>query len=150
VDDIPRLKEVLAQAGERIGIDRAAEAGALWARWEEIVGDAVAEHAEPTSLRRGVLKIRATSAAWASEIGYLKEPIMRAANQALGAGVVTDVQVWTGPGPIRRRATASERGSEPARDEPSEPVARDPEEALARARAAWHKRARGGSVRGPR
>jgi hypothetical protein len=151
VDEPPRLRDLLGEAGARVGIERAAEAGALWARWEEIVGSAIAEHAEPTSLRRGVLRIRAVSPAWATEIGYLKEQIVSAANEALGAQLVTDVQLWTGPGPIRRRGAA--RGSEPSVEAPRQgprtaPPA-DPEEAFERARAAWWKRRSQGRSEAP-
>lgn len=152
MDEMPRLKEVLGEAGARIGIDRAAEAGALWARWEAIVGDVIAEHAEPTSLRRGVLKIRATSAAWATEIGYLKERIISASNAALGGNVVVDVKVWTSSEPIRRRR-AKRAPSEPvpsSSEDSGEAPQREPEEALARARAAWSRHRPGTSPRGPR
>ena len=134
-----------------MGIDRAAEAGALWARWGEIVGDAIAEHAEPTSLKRGVLRIRAISPAWATEIGYLKEHIIRSANEALGAALVADVQVWTGPGPIRDRTARGSRASAASTPPagPRQPPPKDPEEALERARAAWLRRRSGGGSRAP-
>ena len=148
-DAIPRLRELLGEAGARLGMDRAAEAGALWSRWEEVVGPAIAEHAEPTSLRKGLLKIRTDSASWATELAYMKEQVMSAANALLGEGTVSDVQVWTGPGPIRRKRV--EGPSRPTAPDPSrgsdEDRALAPEAALERARAAWQKRRSAGPRR---
>ena len=137
-----RLRDLLSEAGSGLGVDRAVEAGVVWAKWQEIVGDAIAQHAEPTSLRRGTLKIRALSPAWATEIGYLREQIMRAANDRLGSPIVTEVQVWTSSEPLRRRPRAQDPKSTVAST--SEGAAKappdDPEEAFERARAAWLRR----------
>jgi predicted nucleic acid-binding Zn ribbon protein len=141
-DSLPRLRELLGEAGSRLGMERAAETGALWRRWEEVVGPTIAAHAEPTSLRRGVLKIRTDSPTWATELGYLSEQVMSAANELLGGQIVSEVQVWTAPGPIRKRAPATS-GSERARGRgaaPARPAPEDPEEAFERAREAWARR----------
>jgi predicted nucleic acid-binding Zn ribbon protein len=123
-------------------MDRAAEAGALWARWEEVVGSTIAGHAEPTSLRRGVLKIRTDSPSWATELGYLREQVMAAANELLGGDLVTEVQVWTAPGAIRAKGSRRPpAGQDPSAVEGRRPAADEaPEEAFERARAAWLRR----------
>ena len=96
----PRLKDLLGSTAARAGLDDPVSTGAVWARWEEIVGSEVARHAEPTSLKRGVLRIRTESPVWATEIGYLGPEIKRQVNTALGRDLVTEVTVWTGPGPV--------------------------------------------------
>lgn len=141
-ESIPRLRDLLSEAGSKLGMDRAAEAGALWARWEEVVGPTIAGHAEPTSLRRGVLKIRTDSPSWATELGYLREHVMAAANDLLGVGIVTEVQVWTAPGAIRksgskRPAVADDSA---AGEVFRRPPVEEPAEAFERARAAWLRR----------
>lgn len=141
-EPIPRLRDLLGEAGSKLGIDRAAEAGALWARWEEVVGPTIAGHAEPTSLRRGVLKIRTESPTWATELGYLREQVMDAANDLLGDRIVNEVQVWTAPGAVRKRGPkrpSSDRGEESG-ERPRPTGAEEPEEAFERARAAWLRR----------
>jgi hypothetical protein len=141
-ESIPRLRDLLGEAGSRLGMERAAEAGALWTRWEEVVGPTIAGHAEPTSLRRGVLKIRTDSPSWATELGYLREQVMAAANELLGSRIVTEVQVWTAPGPIRkRRPTPSRSGGDRISGEgPPRATTEEPQEAFERARAAWRRR----------
>jgi predicted nucleic acid-binding Zn ribbon protein len=126
-----------------MGFGRAVETGKVWARWTEIVGAANATHCEPTSLRRGVLRVRASSPAWAAELNYLSGAIRDRANEVAGAGVVTEVRIWTGPGPIR----SPQRSDRPAHLEPSaapakRPPAEDPAVALERAKTAWRRRRR--------
>lgn len=125
-------------AGRRLGLDHPTEVGALWARWVEIVGDDIAKHAEPSSLRSGLLRVRTDSPVWATEISYLADEIKQRANDALGRPLVEEVRVWTGPGPIRGRGpTAARTGPANAS---SEGVPGDPMEALDRARRAWLRR----------
>ncbi len=137
-EDPLRLKDLLRDATGRLGIPSPEATGRVWSAWKDIVGPAVAAHAEPTSLREGVLRVRADSPAWATEIGYLADEIRSRANAVTGRSLVSEVRVWTGPRstlvapPSATRANASE---EAKGDHPQ-----DPHEALERARRAWAKR----------
>ena len=145
-DDPARLKDLLGPFGKRLGLRDPASTGLVWARWEEIVGPGIAAHCRPSSLREGVLRLRADGPTWATEVGYLGEDIKRKVNAAAGARLVSEVRVWVGPdGPdeTRRRPAPPEhrdRGSETGRKGSDG----DPLEALARAREAWSRRVRRG------
>ncbi len=136
-----RLKDLLANATKGLGIPSPEATGRVWARWKEVVGPDVAAHAEPTSLRAGVLRIRADSPAWATEIGYLAAEIRSRVNAVTGQPLVKEVRVWTGPPPARANVPSAAPGGDgsgaeaPDRERPS-----DPAEALERARRAWAKR----------
>jgi hypothetical protein len=148
-----RLASLLDPVGRKLGVGPAAEVGRLWAGWEEIVGPAVACHAEPTSFRDGVLRVRADSPVWATEITYLAETIRHSANGWLGKELVADVRVWTGPVKGLSRRVGKGAGAPPPapRQRPSEELRGDshddPLVALDRAREAWSRRA--GRLRGP-
>jgi predicted nucleic acid-binding Zn ribbon protein len=137
----PRLKDLLGGVGARLGLEDTRATGLLWSRWSEIVGDAVAQNAEPTSLRKGVLRIRATSPTWAQELTYLAAEIRARANALAGAEVVREVRVWTGPGPV---AGATQKGPSRSQDGSDGPsgidAPADLPEAFARARRAWARR----------
>jgi predicted nucleic acid-binding Zn ribbon protein len=140
LDSVVRIKDLLGDAGRRLGLPAAVETGAIWSRWTEIVGPAVAAHAEPSSLKAGVLRVRADSPAWTTEIGYLKDEIKAAVNRVVGLELVEEVRLWTGPGAIggtqpgrAGRGTAPMTGSGPVPDGD----VHDPNAAVARARAAW-------------
>ncbi|MGH2756376.1 MAG: DUF721 domain-containing protein [Actinomycetota bacterium] len=136
-----RLRDLLDPITARFGMDGASAAGAVWSRWTEVVGGSVAHHAEPTSLRGGVLRIRTDSPTWATEIGYLADDIRARANEVAGRNLVHEVRVWTSPAPVARRdAQQSATMEEGERAEP-ERASTDPLGAFERARDAWRKRA---------
>jgi len=149
MSDPSRLGDLLGQAAKAFGMEDPRAVSALWRRWDEVVGESIAAHAEPTSLRDGVLKVRADSPVWATEIGYLAEEIRTAIERELGPGSITSLSVWTGPGGSRkgvgRQARAgAPRPPRPAADEDAEVSL---EEAVARARTAWSRGRSRGSPR---
>ena len=159
VDDLPpRVGDVLGLEGGRLGLGSALELGRLRARWRDLVGRVIAEHAEPTSLREGILRVRTDSPAWATEIAYLAVDIAGRANAALGARVVAEVRVWTSAGAIGEGlggaigvdpGTPDAGGKGPRRDFASRGTPRDdPRAAFDRVRKAWAARASGGHAHG--
>lgn len=78
-------------------------------RWPQIVGEAIAARTQPESFLDGVLTVRASSTAWASQLRLVAADIVRSLNVELGHGTVTrlDVRGPTGPtwshGPLRVR-----------------------------------------------
>ena len=137
----PRLKDLLGGGGARLGLEDTRATGMVWAHWAEIVGEVVAKNAEPTSLKKGVLRVRATSPTWAQELTYLAAEIRARANALTGAEVVREVRVWTGPGPVTRatgRATA--RAQDGSDGDPGTQPPADLPEAFERARRAWARR----------
>ena len=143
--DPVRFKDVLRSEGRRLGIEAAVETGAIFSRWQRIVGDGVAAHAKPSSLREGVLRVRADSPVWATEISYLAPEIQRRANEEAGVVVVKEVRVWWGPGETEAGTPAvpvSDRESLVGRSSRSGARSDDPAGALERARRAWRLRGR--------
>jgi predicted nucleic acid-binding Zn ribbon protein len=143
-DEIPaRLGDLLEPAARRAGIEDGARTGMVWSKWRSIVGPDIALHAEPSSLRGRILRIRADSPAWATELGYLGDEIRRRTNELVGVPLVDEVRVWTGPGRIRSTPDAPS-GQLPAGSDDT-PGGVDPATAFERAFSAWRKRRRGAS-----
>ena len=140
-----RLKDLLGSVGTRLGVEDARATGVLWARWAEIVGESIAANAEPTSLKKGILRIRATSPTWAQELTYLVEEIKTRANEIAGSEVVREIRVWTGPGRVTqttpRPAGGVHSGSaEGTQVDPPEATPENLEKAFEKARRAWVRR----------
>jgi hypothetical protein len=137
-----RIRDLLGDVGQRVGIPAAVETGMVWSRWSEIVGEAVAGHAEPSSLKAGVLRVRADSPLWATEIGYLGDEIKASVNRTVGVDLVQEVRVWTGPGSSRTGTRSVVKPTaETGAVGPNLPTsAPDPRAAFDRARAAWARR----------
>ncbi|MDQ3955047.1 MAG: DUF721 domain-containing protein [Actinomycetota bacterium] len=138
-----RLKDLLGSATKKLGLKAPVETARIWSEWRRIVGDAVAAHAEPTSLKNGILRVRADSPTWATEISYLSAEIRTKINARVGSSLVHRVDVWTGPPPQGSRsstgaADSPQTGScaSPKKDG-SKASKVDPETAFERARRAW-------------
>ena len=137
-DDSPKkLREILDPLARRVGMDAGVATGRVWSQWGGIVGPDIAEHAEPTSLRRGVLRVRTDSPVWATELTYLSEEIRRRVNESLGRDEVTAVKIWTAPGKLQ--GAAARPPSRPPPERRIETPTTDPMSALRRARAAWDR-----------
>ena len=143
-DDPAPIRDLLKELGA-MGIKAPAETAELWVRWSEIVGDQIAKHASPSSLRNGVLRVRVESPTWATEIGYLGEDIRSRVNAALRNDTVREVRAWVGarnePAQGTRSVSEQPRDRVPPRRSRDADV--DPQEAFQRARGAWLRRTRG-------
>ena len=130
-----RVRDLLDPVGKRLGLEGATDSGGLFARWADIVGDEIAAHVEPTSLRDGVLRVRTDSPAWATELAYLAADISARVNSAMGKELVRELKVSTGPPSDRKGADRppQARRAMAASEEPNP----DPRAAFEKARRAW-------------
>ncbi|WP_136517640.1 DUF721 domain-containing protein [Cellulomonas telluris] len=67
--------------------------GDLVHRWVHIVGPQVAEHCTYESFEAGLLTVRASSTAWAANLRLLAPAMLARFDEALGPGVVVQVDV---------------------------------------------------------
>lgn len=65
-------------------------------QWPRVVGEDLARRCEPVRLAGGILLVRASSRAWATELSYLTGRIIRRANALIGDDLVEDVQITVG------------------------------------------------------
>jgi predicted nucleic acid-binding Zn ribbon protein len=70
--------------------------------WREVVGDAIAAQATPTSERGGVLTVSCSASVWAHELDLMSVTIIERLNQHLEGGRITRLRcVATPPRPSR-------------------------------------------------
>jgi predicted nucleic acid-binding Zn ribbon protein len=102
-------------ANSRGWSSRVAE-GAVFGQWATVVGEQIAEHATPTSLREGVLAVSAESTAWATQLRLLAGTLLARIVAEVGKDVVTKVVV-TGPvAPSWKHGPRSVHGARGPRD----------------------------------
>lgn len=89
---------------------------ALFARWDSIVGNEVAQHCRPESYTDGQLVVRADSTAWATEVRLLAPTVVRRLNEELGDQTVLRVQVVGPAQPSWRKGRRAVRGGRGPRD----------------------------------
>jgi predicted nucleic acid-binding Zn ribbon protein len=131
-----RLRDLLDPFARRAGMTAGADTGIVWRRWREIVGDDIARHAEPSSLRDGVLRVRTNSPVWATELSYMTTEMRSRVNEVFGNPVVREVRVWISPEPVRT-VEPPRRRSDPA---PLRARTEDPLVAFERAHQTWRRR----------
>jgi predicted nucleic acid-binding Zn ribbon protein len=93
-EQIPRVVgESLAGLARRLGAPAPSLLTAVFNRWEEVVGPAVAAHARPVSLNRGVLVIGADQPAWASQLRYLGADLLARLSALSKEGEIERVEI---------------------------------------------------------
>ena len=93
-EENPRpLGESLDRIASQLGVPEASVLTTVFSRWEELVGPAVAAHASPVSLSRGVLVIGVDQPAWATQLRYLAADLVRKLSSSLPSGTIESVEL---------------------------------------------------------
>ena len=91
--DPQRLGESLDRVAGRLGAGSALGLGALYERWEDIVGPATAAHAEPAGVRAGRLVVEVDHPAWATSLAHLEGTLLRRVAEVAGPGLITGIEL---------------------------------------------------------
>ena len=100
-EDPRGLRPSLDRLTQRLGAPAPTALTAIFARWEEAVGPTIADHAQPVSLREGVLVVRVDEPGWATQLRYLANDVLRRLDEAAGAHVADRLEVRVGHGRTR-------------------------------------------------
>lgn len=87
--------------------------GAVLGNWAEIVGPQTAQHCSAESFKDGVLTIRTSSTAWATQLKLLLPQIERRITEEAGDGVVTDIKIVGPAAPSWKKGPRVVRGRGP-------------------------------------
>lgn len=87
--------------------------GSVLGQWSTVVGDQIADHAIPTSLRDGVLTVSAESTAWATQLRMVQAQLLAKIAVAVGDGVVTTMKIQGPVAPSWRKGNRSVPGRGP-------------------------------------
>ncbi len=74
---------LLATALDKRGLTDMARLARITTLWRTAVGERIADAATPDGYNRGVLSLRARTAAWQQELSYLREDLLRRLNETL-------------------------------------------------------------------
>ena len=97
-DDGPqRVGESLGRVTRSLGMPSADALGAVFGRWASLVGDQVAQHATPASLRHRALTVNVDDPVWATQLRWLEHDLVARLTEALGEGVVDRIEVRVRP-----------------------------------------------------
>lgn len=97
-DPLP-LADVVGDLVRDQGWDERLTTQRVFSDWAAVVGPEVAEHSAPESLTDGVLRIRATSTAWARQLQLLAPNLVLRLNAEIGQDSVQRVDIQGPQGP---------------------------------------------------
>lgn len=95
-DQPHRLAQSLNDVARSIGAPPAESLSVVFARWEEVVGPAVAAHSRPVSLLRSTLVVSVDHPAWATQLRYLGATILARITETVGHEVASRLEVRVG------------------------------------------------------
>jgi predicted nucleic acid-binding Zn ribbon protein len=102
-----RDPQPLGRIASRIAVERGWNAqlshGRVFGQWARIVGEDVAEHAEPVTLKDGELTVRASSTAWATQLRLLQGQLLAKIAAGVGHGVVKRMRIQGPTAPSWRK-----------------------------------------------
>ena len=87
------VKASLDAIARKIGAPKASSLAAVFDRWADIVGDAVAAHAQPRTLKKGTLIVAVDDPAWATEIRFRGPEIVGRCAAVAGPDAVAKIEV---------------------------------------------------------
>ena len=90
------MAEALNSMLRRMGWSEHIEVASVTARWREVMGDQIADHCEPLSFDDGVLVVRASSSAWATQLTLMQGQVKHRLNEEFGREVVKELH-FVGP-----------------------------------------------------
>jgi len=80
----------------RMGWTEHIEVASVTARWRDVIGDQIADHCDPVSFDDGVLTLRASSSAWATQMHLMSGQVRHRLNEEFGREVVKELR-FLGP-----------------------------------------------------
>ena len=84
-DDPIKLSEALRTVSDRLGVPRPDVVTAVFGRWEEVVGPAMAAHVRPLRLHDDALVVAVDHPAWAAQLRHLSADVLDRVRAACGA-----------------------------------------------------------------
>ncbi len=97
----------------RMGWTEQIEVSGVTARWREVVGDQIADHCEPLTFDEGVLTVKASSTAWATQLSIMSGQIRHRINEEFGRDIVRELTVLGPTARSWKRGQRTVRGRGP-------------------------------------
>jgi predicted nucleic acid-binding Zn ribbon protein len=102
-----RDPQPFGRIASRIAVERGWNAslanGQVFGQWARLVGEDVAEHAQPVALKDGELTVRASSTAWAMQLRTLQGQLLAKIAAVVGHGVVKKMRIHGPTAPSWRK-----------------------------------------------
>lgn len=110
------LKDLLTSLITERNWDTGVAEGTLFSTWEEVVGNEISLHASPISLLDGVLTIRSSSTAWATQLQLIEPDLLKTIQRSAPGALVESISIIGPQGPSWKKGIRTIRGARGPRD----------------------------------
>jgi hypothetical protein len=90
------IRAAVQGALRRLNLDTRMRGYVVWGVWNQAVGETVAQQAQPSFVRGGILFVRCSSSAWMQQLHFMKGTIREELNRLLGKEVIKDIRFQMG------------------------------------------------------
>ncbi len=112
------IAEALSSTFARLGVEGRLREHEVFRVWPGVVGEGIARHAEPQSLKQGRLLVHVTDPVWLHHLSMMRHRILQAMRERLGEAAVREVVLRIGE--VTPRSAGPPEPAEPAA--PPDPV----------------------------
>jgi predicted nucleic acid-binding Zn ribbon protein len=116
VGDPQPLNSVLAELVNSRDWKKGIAEGSLFSEWGLVVGDEIGSHATPLSLVDGLLTIRASSSAWATQLTLIATNLLKTIRDSAPGALVEEIVVLPPGAPSWKKGVRSIRNARGPRD----------------------------------
>jgi hypothetical protein len=90
------LRSILEKTVKALEIDVPLKTHSILGAWKEIVGESVAGHSQPHSIRNRILFIDVAHPTWMQQLQFLKPTLLEKVNTFLGESLIQDIRFKLG------------------------------------------------------
>ncbi len=111
--DPQQMFSLVSRFAKAAGWDHSIQMGKVRGQWPEIVGPDIARHCQIERISDGVLHVRTTSTAWATQLGFMIPQIQQRIDAEVGIGAIEEIRILGPAAPSWKRGTRVVKGRGP-------------------------------------
>ena len=90
------IRSILEKTAKTLEIDVPLKTYSILGAWKEIVGESVAGHSQPHSIRNRILFVDVSHPTWMQQLQFLKPTLLEKVNTFLGESLIQDIRFKLG------------------------------------------------------
>src|SRR5215470_12873089 len=114
------VSDVLDDVLKRVDPEQLLPAYRIWTFWNDEVGDGIAQRAQPSRFRNGILFVTVATHSWMQELQFMKQTLRDRLNARLGTELVRDIFFVSGA--LDAAPASNPAPARPLRGEPQVPL----------------------------
>lgn len=107
------IKGILNSTLKKMGLSKKIKEKQVLKLWSEITGNRISLHTEAKYINQGVLFVTVDNSAWANELLFMKDNLIKRLNNKLGKKIVKDIRFKTGTINKKQKKRASKSKNKP-------------------------------------